>query len=188
MTRTGVKDIPATLLDVTARQERASQRYIKLIEELSHEGEGRRHGWQSRVARLVDIDQSYISRLARKEKVNPRADAIERAIAKLKLRPEFFYGAQEPRTYHDYVFGANEPIFEGWREFRAKPPGNALTEEERIMLTSIVLPDGSRPSAAFYEGTLFNFRNLVSKSEMERGIQKAAELDEKLARKRPRKG
>lgn len=38
------------------------------------------------------------------------------------------------------------------------------------------------------EGTLFNFRNLVTKNEMERGIQKAAELDEKLAKKRRPKG
>ena len=187
MTRTGVKDIPGTLEDVTTRQERASQRYIKLIEELSHEEEGRKHGWQSRVARLVDIDQSYISRLSRKEKVNPRADAIERAMAALRLRPEYFYGVAEPRSYHDFTYG-NEPTFPGWMEFRSKPPGNSLTEGERIKLTSIVWSDGEAPSAAFYEGTLFNIRQFVTKSEMERGIQKAAELDEKLAKKRPRKG
>lgn len=187
MSRVRVKDVHAPIEDVTAREERASKRYIQLIEELGNEGEGRIHGWQTRVARQVNIDQSYISRLARKEKIAPRANAIERAITALKLRPEFFYGVPEPRSYHDYTFG-NEPVFQGWIEFRADHLGRSITPEERTALTSLVLPDGWDPTKGFYDGMLLNLRNLITKKEMERGVQKANELDEKLARKRRPKG
>lgn len=170
--------------DVTAEGERAKQRYLRLIEELGAEEGAPDHGWKSRVARRLGIDQSFVSRLVRRDRLSVGADSIDKAVAKLRIRREYFYDQREPTSYTDYIAGGNEPTFSGWRTFRESPIGRAISEDERVALCSITLPDGAEPTAAFYEGMLYMVQNRITRAEAERVVNKAAELEARLRKKR----
>lgn len=184
MTGTAVKDFRVTNGDVTAEGDRAKRRYLRLIEELGAEEGAPEHGWKSRVARRLGIDQSFVSRLVRRDRTSIGADSIDKAVMHLRLRREYFYDAREPSTYRDYIVTRKEPIYEGWREFRASPMGRALSDAELGILTSIQLPEGYDPRAAFYEGVLYMVQNRITRADLERALHKAAELDERLRKKR----
>jgi len=173
---------------VTATTERANRRFLQLIEELGAEEGAPEHGWKSRVARRLGVNPSYISILARSVRVTVGADSIEKACAHLRLHRDFFYGIRNPASYRDYVIAGTDPPYKAWHEFRESPIGRAITEAERVALVSIVVPDGSEPTAAFYEGMLYMIQKRLTRSEALIGIEMSAETDRKLAQKRKPKG
>jgi hypothetical protein len=183
---TTVKGIHANIADVTASTERASRRFLQLIEELGKEERAPEHGWKSRVARRMNVDPSYISILARSVRVAVGAESVEKAITALRLHRDYFYGARTPGSYKDFV--GKEPPYKTWREFRESPIGRAITEQERTALASLLLPEGFEPTVAFYEGMLYMIQNRLTRAEAEAGIEMAEETDRKLAKKRKTKG
>jgi transcriptional regulator with XRE-family HTH domain len=179
-----VKSIRANMADVTATTERANKRFLQLINELGAEEGAPGHGWKSRVARRLGVNPSYISILARSVRVTVGADSIEKACAHLRLHRDYFYGIRTPASYKDFVIAGTEPRYQAWREFREGPIGRSITEAERVALVSIVVPDGSEPTAAFYEGMLYMIQKRLTRSEALAGIEMSAETDRKLAQKR----
>ncbi len=72
-----------------------SRRYALMLRFLRDEL-GARRGWQSAVARRLDVDKSLVSRIAAGDRSSVSAEFIQRAIERLRLDPEFFHGHDEP--------------------------------------------------------------------------------------------
>lgn len=149
---------------------RASQRYLKLIEELGRERGGER-GWIPSVARQLGVDQSHIWRLVNQERVSVGAEALEKAMRRLRLSSDYFFGRTEPTSYRDYVGAAGgagparglEPEYAALDEFLRSKAGVSASAAERDFLVSLTLPEETQPTVAFYEGVLFMLRNLVER-------------------------
>jgi transcriptional regulator with XRE-family HTH domain len=184
-----VKSNRATSPHVTAATERAKRRYLRLVDELGAEEGAPAHGWVTAVARRLGITQGYLSRIQRRQR-DAGPEAVDKAIARLRIRRAYFYDEREPTTYKEYL--GKEPVFAGWREFLESPAGEDLTKEERLALASFLVPDGGEPSASFYEGVLHVMRKRITWPEFARGLAKADEISARLKRKRdapaPQKG
>lgn len=133
--------------------ERLTRRYLKLVEEMGTEFGLSRRGWKSHVARELGIDQGQLSRLLSRERDTVGVDTLNRALTKLRLRSDYFYGAAEPRSYHDYQ-AAKYP---GLGEFFLSPFGKTATDHERAILGSVDF-QGEQPTAAQYHGLLIGLR------------------------------
>jgi transcriptional regulator with XRE-family HTH domain len=166
---------------VTEATERARRRYLQLIEELGGEEGAPAHGWVTAVAKRVNVNQGYLSRIYRRER-EVGAETIDKAIAALRIRRAYFYDARAPKSYKEYL--GKEPVFSGWREFLESPAGEDITEGERLALASFLVPDGGEPNSAFYEGILHVMRKRITYAEFERGLAKAEEINARLKRKR----
>jgi hypothetical protein len=186
MSMPAVKNIRVNTPSVSEATERAARRYLRLIEELGFEEGAPKHGWKSAVARRLGVDQSYVSRLLSRDRISVGADSVEKAVTRLKIRRDYFDAAREPRSYKDYL--GNEPVFAAWRDFLRTPVARTMTEEERVALTSMILPAGDEPTQSFYEGVLFMLRHQITHAEFVRGVEKASEIDHKHARRKPPKG
>lgn len=78
-----------------------SKRYVQLVQQLGDE-RGRRYGWRSEVARLLDVHPSYVSRIAAGEQTTIGRDAIERAIEHVGLPASYFAGVG-PDDYRKHL-------------------------------------------------------------------------------------
>ena len=87
----------------SAPQARAAERYQALIEQLGDEL-GKPWGWKSAVARKLGVRQPYVGMILSGKRAGIGMDAVERAIARLGIRREFFFGdfAETPH-YRDFL-------------------------------------------------------------------------------------
>lgn len=139
---------------VPADSERAAARYVRLVQEIGREL-GMRHGWKSEVARRLDVDQSYLSRLLSRERTSVGVEKIQQAVRRMRISHEYFYGVKDPVTYRDYIV-RSEPPYAAWREFLDTELGRSMTADERSTLAS---PRFHRdPTVALYQGWLLHMR------------------------------
>jgi hypothetical protein len=173
---------------LTAGCDLQSRRYFGLIRELADEHGAPKHGWRIRVSARLGINQSFLSRLLSGERATIGADSIDKAVMQLGMRRAYFEDHAEPASYTDFVGAAvsRTPTFTGWFEFLASPIGRDITPGELRTLASTMFEVGYQPTAAYYEGHLYMLRSRVTHAEMQRGIEKAAELAERMRRSRRR--
>lgn len=178
----------------TKETERASRRYLQLVEELIREYADKNPGATARVkergaisavAEQLDVSQGHVSRLLARER-GARDGLIRTAMARLRIREEYFYGLKEPATYHDYVGHGKEPIFPAWKEFLEKRNGE-LKKDERDAVAAAPVPEGYEPTVAFYESHLFAHRHLLTRIEVARTAEKTEEIrgEARLRKKTP---
>lgn len=197
MTVAPVKNIcgkPATVKP-SSEDVRAQKRYVSLVEELIAEyaaASGRENprsrewGALSHVAEALGVSQPTLSKILSGSR-QAGTSVVRRAIKRLRIRDEFFYGAREPATYRDFVARGKEPIFAAWRRFVEEPESGAtMTPSERETIAMSVVPEGREPTVAFYAAHLFALRNLLTRAELGRVVEKTHEVQrESDARRKP---
>jgi hypothetical protein len=170
--------------------DRATRRYLGLVQELADECGAPKHGWQIRVATRLGIGSSFLSKLLSGSRAIIGADSIDKAVHQMGLRRAYFEDHRDPISYADYLGAemvSDEPTFDGWFEFLESPIEPAITDSERRMLASTVFEPGYDPPCAYYQGHLYLLRGLVTPAEMKRGVEKAAELEARLRAQRNRR-
>ena len=80
--------------------DRASKRYLALIEQLADES-GRAWGWKSKVAKRLGVTQPFVSLVINGDRGVGR-EAIEKAVESLSVDPSFFFG-DKPGHYPRFV-------------------------------------------------------------------------------------
>lgn len=187
MTVTQVKDFCGTHATVkpTPEDARASKRYVFLVEELIREyaaasgkdsQRSREWGALSHVAETLGVSQPTLSKVLSGSRKAGSA-AVRQAIKRLRIRDEYFYGPREPASYREFMTRGKEPLFSAWRKFLEQPEsGQTMTPAEREVVAMAVVPDGREPTVAFYAAHLFALRNLLTRSEMNRAIEKSNEV------------
>ena len=83
----------------------AASRYVALIDQIGKEL-GYKYGWKSEVARRLDTDQSYVSKLVTGERTSVGRRTIEKASESLGLDLGFFYDSSTPESYRANLKGA----------------------------------------------------------------------------------
>ena len=68
-----------------------ADRYALLVEQLGEEL-GYKRGWMTAVAKKLGVHRSYVSRIHAGDRTGIGSQAIDRAIQRLSLDPQFFYG------------------------------------------------------------------------------------------------
>jgi predicted XRE-type DNA-binding protein len=180
MTVTAVKDNPATTEAVA--EDRVTKRYIRLIDEMAQDL-NLRHGWQSNVARQLGVDQSYVSRLYRRERDSVGLDSVELAIERLRIRPEYFHGRKEPASYKDYVGPDRGSVpYPAWAAFLRSELGQSMSADERDTLAAVRFQGGT-PTLALYEGWLLLMRGALSRDELAIGVAATEAVDEEIRRR-----
>lgn len=58
------------------------------------------------------------------------------------------------------VLAGGEPDLVGWREFRATPEGQSLTEDELRFMATLLIPPGREPDRTWYRMQLQLLRGL----------------------------
>jgi transcriptional regulator with XRE-family HTH domain len=111
----------------------ASDRYVALVFQMGDEWD-RAWGWKSKAARKLGVHQTYISAIANGDRTTVGSKAVESAIDRLGLDPDFFYGEfAEPPHYTAFLPDASverpEP-YAALEEFLKGPEGQAATPEE----------------------------------------------------------
>lgn len=74
-----------------------ADRYALLVEMLGEEL-GFERGWMTAVAQRLGIHRSYVSRIHAGDRAGIGVQAIDRAIQRLSLDPQFFYGPETPTS------------------------------------------------------------------------------------------
>ncbi len=96
----------------------ASERYALLVNQL---GEDRKfaRGWKTDVARLLDVHQTYITKIHSGERQVIGHERIEHAITALSLSPDWFYSS--PEDFEREL--KTKPRWQDWvdRSLRATP-------------------------------------------------------------------
>lgn len=90
--------------------ELATARYRSLVRQLAEE-RGHRRGWKKDVAELLGVHATYLSRLDSEPELVLGADAIRRAIDRLRLREPFFFNPElgtDP-AWREHVETASPP-------------------------------------------------------------------------------
>lgn len=146
----------ATVWPMADGEPRPVRRYLLLINELLEERHGK-HGAQSEVGSLVGLDRTYISRLARGQRVSVGIEKIDQAIQSMRIDPMYFFGAKEPRSYRDYL--NHEPPFPAWADFLKTQAGQNMTPAQRSALSSLDLSSWE-PTVAFYSHVLLALQSL----------------------------
>jgi transcriptional regulator with XRE-family HTH domain len=159
-----------------ADSERAAARYVRLAEEIGREV-GLKYGWPSEAARRLGVSQSYLSRLLSKERTSIGLDKVQRAIKRMHLSPDYFYGPREPASYHDYMTG-REPPYAAWAEFIATEVGRSMTPDERSTMATTRFH--GEPTVALYQGWLLHMRGQIKSSTSEAARTLNDELDAEL--------
>lgn len=100
------------------------RRYHWLVDQLADEY-GRARGWRRRVARMLGVHESYVSKIDREMVDTVGADAVDKAVQNLGLRADFFYG---PNVYLGDA---------SWREFvQAEQPEPAVQPEKVVQIAA----------------------------------------------------
>lgn len=145
-------------------KETPADRYRQLIEQL-RDDTGDRWGWKKDVADLLGIDATLPARFLNKER-NAGSDSIEKAINRLGLRSDFFYGDKNGPKYRDYLKG-EPPELHAPRAahpnhvlavFLKSAEGQAASSEEVERLKAEMFPPGRSPTLLSYHFLLQAYR------------------------------
>lgn len=157
-----VNKIGATVADVANESKRAAARLVLLVTELKTEMNHRR-GWQSEIAKRTGVDQGMLSKIMSLERDSIGLRYVESMRNAYNLRWEYFHGAREPESYHDYILSDMDAPYDAWMEFAATELGKSMTSPERRTLASTRFESGD-PTVAVYQSFLLAIRGLIKPS------------------------
>lgn len=84
----------------------AADRYAALIEQMGAEL-GFERGWKSRVARLLGVHRSYVSKISAGDRSGIGHTVITRAVANLGIAPAFFYQVDASDDHRAHLLSAS---------------------------------------------------------------------------------
>lgn len=174
-TKANVKVSSVTTGDVAIVSERAAQRLVLLAREFMREMDGK-HGAQAAFLRRVGMDQGTLSKLLKGERISVGLQTVEKARKAFNLKHEYFHGAREPGTYHDYVGGDLDAPYEAWFDFIGTELGKSMSAAERRTLASIVFEAGD-PTVMTYIGFLVTLRGQITPAQRTKLMADSARLD-----------
>ena len=118
----------------------AKERYLLLLQQVQEEVG---YGWQSEAARKLGVTQALISQMASGSR-SPGLNAIDRAQARLRLDPSFFYDAELENPHYRNFIGRRPVTKDAQRrllDIDPDSPARRVTEE-------LIALEGDRMSMA----------------------------------------
>jgi transcriptional regulator with XRE-family HTH domain len=158
-----------------------AERYLRLIAAMKEQLAGA-FGWQAEVARRLGVTRAAISRLARGAQSQARPETIDRAIERLGLERNFFYGPTEP-TPEEYEKAAG-PSTSG-RVQRAKTPPEVSKLEELAQQAARVMTrtDDDAQVDEQAEAEMLEIARAVLRQPLPRRAQAVLDSSDRAARR-----